>query len=139
MDEQSDSRAAHAGQHAPRTRKHMGVATSDPEYLPPVQDNANQMPERGHSGRTIHAAPDAHHGRGEHLVHSSRTANAGRNAVASRNTNPLHYDRYLSAPYRGRAIFSAQRTRQRRRTAMVVLTILLIAVACVAAAYFLLR
>ena len=36
MDEQSDPRPAHAGQHAPRTRKHMGVATSDPEYLPPV-------------------------------------------------------------------------------------------------------
>lgn len=118
MDEQSDPRAAHAGQHAPRTRKHMGVATSDPEYLPPVQDTVERMPG---------------HGRGGRHAHSGRAANAGR------NSNPLHYDRYLSAPQRGRAIFSAQRTRHRRRNAVAVLAILLIAAVCIAAAYFLLH
>lgn len=133
MDEQSGPRPERTGQYAPRTRKHMGVATSDPEYLPPVQDTANRMSGHGQNGRAANAAPGAHHGRGGHPVRSNR------NAVASSNANPLHYDRYLSTPQHGRAIFSAQRTRQRRRTAMAVLAILLIAVACVAAAYFLLR
>ncbi len=133
MDEQSDPRAAHAGQHAPRTRKHMGVATSDPEYLPPVQDTVERMPEHGRGGRAVNAAPDARRGRGGRHAHSGRAANAGN------NSNPLHYDRYLSSPQRGRAIFSAQRTRHRRRNAVAVLAILLIAAVCVAAAYFLLR
>ena len=128
MDEQSDPCADNAGQHAPRARKHMGVATSDPEYLPPAQDGGNRT-----TGRGAKTTPGSHPGPAGRHAHSNRSFDSNRNA------NPLHYDRYLSTPQRGRAIFSAQRTRQRRRTAMVILAILLIAVACVAAAYFLLR
>lgn len=84
-------------------RKHMGVATSDPQYLQPVghQTGAPQGP--AHPRRKMP-------GDGEPQV--------------------LHSDRYLSAPSGRKTIFTARQDRARRRTraALVVALIVIVAI-----------
>lgn len=93
-------------------RLHMGVATSDPQYLP-VTEPARRAP-RG-------AAPG--------------TAPQGPAHPVSEQRAPLHYDRYLQTPKRGRAIFSSRQERARRRT-RVLLALLVLAVIIVAFVWF---
>lgn len=86
-------------------RKHMGVATSDPQYLQPtgLQNGAPQGP-----AHPRHKMP----GDGEPQV--------------------LHSDRYLSAPSGRKTIFTARQDRARRRTRAALVVALIVVVAILA-------
>lgn len=74
-------------------RKHMGTASSDPEYLPQVR------------------------GRGsDRAVRAGETDITGSTGSPSRRPGPLHYDRYLQLPDSGKSIFTSRHNRHRRRT-----------------------
>lgn len=83
-------------------RKHMGVATSDPQYLQPtgLQNGSPQGP-----AHPRHKMP----GDGEPQV--------------------LHSDRYLSAPSGRKTIFTARQDRARRRTRAALVVALIVVVA----------
>ena len=97
-------------------RLHMGVATSDPQYLPVTEPRRARRAEAN--------APEAPrrpaHPRGEKRA-------------------PLHYDRYLETPKPGKSIFSARHERARRRTRHLIAGIALIAVAIALIWFFFLR
>lgn len=108
----------------PSTRKHMGVATNDPEYLPPTgpAPGAGRIPpssstlriranERGGKSGTRAGAPDGSH----------------------------HYERYLQTPKKGRSIFTSQQQRQRKRTQALLAVLILAAVALALVWFFILR
>ena len=98
------------------TRKHMGVATSDPEYLPPV----------GHGRGTEHAmgAPSAVRGHGDNPHRTQAPSGAQPN-----------YGRYISTPKKGRSIFTSRQDRQRRRV-KILLGVLIIAATALALFWF---
>ena len=83
-------------------RKHMGVATSDPQYLQPVghQTGAPQGP--AHPRRKMP-------GDGEPQV--------------------LHSDRYLSAPSGRKTIFTARQDRARKRVRILLVLALIVVIA----------
>lgn len=112
-----------------RPRKHMGVASSDPDYLPPVGPKRNG----GHSDM---AAP-------ANSQHVSPSGSAGRTLQAGNNrqrsNDPLHYDRYISVPKKGRSIFTARQARQRHRLYLALAVLVLVAVALALVWFFLLR
>lgn len=89
--------------HAPQggARKHMGVATSDPQYLEPVA---------GVPGAIGPAHP--------------RHKNPG-----DGEPQTLHYDRYLSTPDSRKTIFTARQERSRKRTHALLVITLVFAVA----------
>lgn len=91
-------------------RKHMGVATSDPDYLP-VTD------PRGQAGRPGPAHPIS----------------------ADAKNHPLHYDRYLELPKRGKSIFISRRERKQRRAHIAILVIALLAIILALVWFFFLR
>lgn len=105
-------------------RKHMGTATSDPDYLTPTGFE--------HNGRqALNAYMSAKH-------QQKRGAQRGDESLkkANRNGKPskpgqLHYDRYLSTPKPGRSIFISQHDRKRKRlkTLIAILIVLIIALA----------
>lgn len=96
---------------APSGRKHMGVATSDPQYLP----------------RTRPAQP----------AHPRKQYAEGPDGKPQRA--PLHYERYLQTPKPGKAIFTARQTRARRHVARIVLLIALLAIIAAVVWFFILR
>lgn len=100
------------------TRKHMGVATSDPEYLAPVAQPAGKA--SGPRGSSVPAP-----------AHPPKRAEAP-------GEHP-NYSRYLSTPKKGKAIFTSRQQRQRRK--IKVLLALLIVLSCALALfwYFVLR
>ena len=107
-----DSLRAPAGtQQAPRpsggNRKHMGVATSDPQYLPVLEpENARTRTRRPH-------AP-AHERTGEERVSTP------------------NYSRYLETPKSRRPIFQSRQDRARRRTTALLLGLLVVAIVLIA-------
>lgn len=96
-----------------RPRKHMGTASSDPEYLPQTafqkeraaDPNARQTPIR--------------------------------DARAPQRSGTVRYDRYLQTPKPGRAIFSNPQTRRRQRQHLAIIVVLFIALVAVALVWFL--
>lgn len=92
-------------------RKHMGVATSDPQYLPRTRPAHPAHPRQQHA-----EGPD---GQPQHA--------------------PLHYERYLQTPKPGKAIFTARQARARRHIAHIVLLIALLVVIAVVVWFFILR
>lgn len=91
-----------------RARKHMGTATSDPEYLPQTEFQ-----------RQCAADPDARQ-------------TPIRDARAPQRSKTLRYDRYLQTPRPGRSIFTSPQARRQRHARIIVL-IALIAIALVIA------
>lgn len=84
-------------------RKHMGVATSDPQYLQPsggMRSNGPAHPRRKNPGD------------GE--------------------PQTLHYDRYLSTPSSHKTIFTARQDRARKRTRVLLALILIVVIAVIA-------
>ena len=92
-------------------RKHMGVATSDPQYLPRTRPehpaHPRQQRAEGPDGQPQHA--------------------------------PLHYERYLQTPKPGKAIFTARQARARRHVAHIVLLVALLVIIAVVVWFFILR
>lgn len=89
-----------------RGRRHMGTASSDPEYLPQTEFQRQQA-----------ADPDARQ-------------TPIRDAKAPQRSGTLHYDRYLQTPKARKSIFASQQARrqQRTRTALVILLVAVIVV-----------
>lgn len=94
------------------TRRYMGTASSDPEYLPQT--------------------PGQEHGAGE-IPPSSPIGSS------SRRAEPLHYDRYLQLPNSGKAIFTSRQHRRRRRTHLALGVLIALSIALALLWYFFLR
>lgn len=95
---------------APARRRHMGVATADPQYLPPT----GQRGDRARGPRPANGSAGAPAGSGD-------------------RRQQLHYERYLEMPKPGRSIFTSQqhRSRQRAKRMLAVLIVLAIILALV--------
>ena len=93
------------------TRKHMGVATSDPTYLPPV-DNPN-APATDRKARV-----------------PVRKVSYGSGGSAQN---------YISTPKKGRAIFTSRQDRQRRRIKIALGIMIVAAIALALFWFFVLR
>lgn len=107
-----------------RPRKHMGVATNDPDYLPPTGPAPGE-------GRAVPTG----------TAHRSRPASYGAKTVARRpagNTAP-HYERFLQTPKKGRAIFTSQQARQRQRIKLLLAVLILATVVLAVVWLFFLR
>lgn len=113
------------------TRKHMGVATSDPEYLPPVGPDRPQTHTAG--GPHGHVAGARAQGAGQR-VHTAEHV-AGQPAPGAQP----NYSRYISTPKKGRAIFTARQNRRRRRVKLLLGSLIVAAVALAALLFFVLR
>ena len=114
-----------------RTRKHMGVATNDPEYLPPV-DNPYA---RSMQGRKTPVPQGQVHisttGPGLHVrTQGCPQGNGG--------SQPLR-SRYLSTPKRGRAIFSSRQARQQRLVQILLVILIIAAIVLALVWWFFLR
>lgn len=103
------------------TRRHMGTATSDPDYLPQTdfQRRQDRMDLR-RLGAERAAAREA----------------AGTSEDSRRE--PLHGERYLSTPKSSKSIFT-RRERKRRRTQLILTALLVVAIALILAWFFFLR
>ncbi len=127
------------------TRKHMGVATSDPTYLPPV-DNPNapasdrkaRIPVRkvsyGSGGSAHNSAPASKSP--SHIPVSSPTLQV-RTHEGAGNISPRR--NYISTPKKGRAIFTSRQDRQRRRIKIALGLMVVAAIALALFWYFVLR
>lgn len=107
----------HAGRPTPepaagQRRVHMGVATADPQYLPPMAEGTR---------RPGGAAP-------------LRPAHQ-----RSEQRAPLHYDRYLQTPKPGKSIFTARHDRSRRRVKRLLAVLIVLAIALALVWFFVLR
>ncbi|MDO4436457.1 MAG: hypothetical protein Q4B77_00660 [Coriobacteriaceae bacterium] len=142
---QADGRAAVPDRMRSASRKHMGVATSDPTYLPPVnnphapkKDRKTRVPVRKTSYGSGGSAQNSTSPRrpGGNIPPSSptlqvRSHEGGSNITPGRN--------YISQPKKGHAIFTSREDRQRKRMRGVLLVLVLVAVALAAAWFFLLK
>lgn len=108
-----------------RTRKHMGVASSDPEYLP----------QTGPSGRVPPSSPTLR------IRANERGARGHQSQPVAWGSQPgqLHYDRYLQTPKKGRSIFTSQQDRQRRRVQVLLAVLIVAAIALALFWFFVLR
>lgn len=95
-------------------RRHMGVASSDPQYLPPTEPNA---------ARPTPSRPQV-------------TAPAHRR---SEQRAPLHYDRYLQTPKPGKSIFTGRHDRSRRRMKRFLAVLIVLAIILAFAWFFVIR
>lgn len=114
--------------HNNRPRKHMGVATSDPEYLPPTGPTAQGTGYVPPSSPTLHVRSD---GRGatKQPVPQGQPVQAGQ----------LHYDRYLQTPKKGRSIFTSRLDRQRRKMKLLLAVLIIAAIVLAFVWFFVLR
>lgn len=129
----------HGGGASPRPaygakpRKHMGTATSDPEYLPPVNGGGGHIPPHSSTLRIrqnerAEAVPTGAHG-----------PHRGRDLGPRRKHGEIKTGRYLSTPHGGKRIFTTQRDRQQRRMRYVLVVLILAAIALALVWFFLLR
>lgn len=107
-----------------RPRKHMGVASSDPEYLPQTEATGYVPP----SSPTLR-------------IRANERGSARTNQPLKGNAQPgqLHYDRYLQQPKKGRSIFTSQQDRQRRRVQILLAVLIVAAIALALFWFFVLR
>lgn len=127
------------------TRKHMGVATSDPTYLPPV-DNPNapasdrkaRIPARkvsyGSGGSAQNRTPASQSP--SRIPVSSPTLQV-RAHEGGGNISPRH--NYISTPKKGRAIFTSRQDRQRRRIKIALAIMIVAAIGLALFWFFILR
>jgi hypothetical protein len=119
------------------TRKHMGVATSDPDYLSPAP---NGRPAMGTG-----ASGNFGTGTGGNRTATPGHPTAYRQRPASAATTPSgqpaqpNYSRYLSTPKKGKAIFTSRQDKQRRRIKVLMAILVLAAIALALVWYFVLR
>ena len=106
-----------------RSRKHMGVASSDPEYLPQTDSTGHVPP----SSPTLRIRANERNGRAIPSVKGSG------------QPGQLHYDRYLQKPKKGRSIFTSQQDRQRRRVQVLLAVLIIAAIALALFWFFVLR
>ena len=97
---------------AARSRRHMGVATADPQYLPATEPARSRQRSNGTPGPA-------------HPVSDKRA--------------PLHYDRYLQTPKPGKSIFSARNKRAQRRARALGIAAVLVVIVLVLVWFFVLR
>lgn len=97
-------------------RRHMGTASSDPEYLPPARVRGRDRAGEGGEG----PAP-------------------GSTDSLNRRSGSLHYDRYLQLPNSGKAIFTSRQNRRRRRTHVALGVLIVLSIALALVWYFFLR
>ena len=86
---------------ATRRRRHMGTATSDPQYLPPTDSARGTRRQAPRDPSAPDAAP----------------------------RQELHFERYLESPKPGKSIFTARQQRSRRTRLMVALILLAVVLA----------
>ena len=104
-----------------RPRKHMGVATSDPDYLPRTD---------------IHGyAPAMDPATRARLREQRGTSPAHQPAQGA----PLHYERYLTTPKKGHAIFTSRQERARKRAQLLLAILIVAAIVLALVWFFLLR
>ena len=134
MDEQQNTNAGARPQASPRAnpderfrraRKHMGVATSDPEYLPPVPGGDKGPGYIPPSSPTLRTRAN------------ERTPQAAKKG--SGKPGGLRYDRYLSTPKRGKSIFTSQQARRRTHAQHILAVLIILAVALALVWFLLLR
>lgn len=98
-------------------RRHMGVATSDPQYLPLTpQEQARERQRSQNAGQQ----PDAHNA-APRPTHPMQTIQPGTHRSLQ------HSARYLSTPKPGKTIFKSRYEKQHRHAKAVLLAVLLIA------------
>lgn len=141
----ADGQPAMQGRTRPAARKHMGVATSDPTYLPPV-NNPNapkkgrkvRVPARktsyGAGGSAQTGGPAARSG--GYVPPSSPTLQVRANEGGSNITPGRNY---ISQPKKGHAIFTSREDRNRKRMRALLAALVLAAIALALAWFFLLR
>ena len=136
----ADSPSANA-----RTRKHMGVATSDPTYLPPVDNphtpasnRKTRVPVRKVSyGNGGSAQNGLSSGKGpSHVAPTSPTLQV-RTKEGAGSISPRR--NYISTPKKGRAIFTSRQDRQRRRIKIALGIMIVAAIALALFWFFVLR
>lgn len=145
MDEQLPQSAQTARQQAPQThargRKHMGVASSDPTYLPPVDNPHAPRPEH----KTRVPARRVTYGSGGSAQNGLSSGKGPSRATPANPTLQVRADtgagnisprrNYISTPKKGRAIFTSRQDRQRRRI-KIALTVMIIAAVALALFWF---
>lgn len=151
MDEQNAPRptavprGVSEGTHQRPGRKHMGIATSDPTYLPPV-DN----PRAPASNRATHIPRrKASLGKGGSAQASGGTARTGGYIPPSTPTLQVRGrggeqglgqpSSYISQPKIGRSIFVSRHDRARKRVQLLLLILILAAIALALFWFFVLR
>lgn len=90
-------------------RRHMGTATSDPQYLPPIEQARDGVRGPAHIPTPVDQRA------------------------------PLHYDRYIEKPKHGKTIFTSRHERSRRRMRAVLIVLLVIVIAALALWFVFLR
>lgn len=142
-----DEQRPHARPTAGGTRKHMGVATSDPTYLPPV-DNPNapkagrspRVPTRkvsyGSGGSAQNGLSSGHGHTSSRIPPSSPTLQVRTNEGGG-NISPGRS--YISTPKKGRAIFTSRQDRQRKRIKFALAIMIIAAIALALFWFFALR
>lgn len=106
-----------------RPRKHMGVASSDPEYLPQTEPTGYVPP----SSPTLRIRANERGGRDVQPIKGNG------------QSGQLHYDRYLQKPKKGRSIFTSQQDRQRRHVQVLLAVLIVAAIALALFWFFVLR
>lgn len=115
-----------------KPRKHMGTATSDPEYLPPT-DSGGHIPP---NSSTLRVRQNEHAEGGPASAHGPHR---GRDLGPRRKHGEIKTGRYLSTPHGGKRIFTTQRDRQQRRMRHILAVLILAAIALALVWFFLLR
>lgn len=133
--ESHPSPSMHRGE-APRSgRRHMGVATSDPQYLPLTpQEQAREraLAHEQQRSQSIGRQQDPR-GTGPRPAHPMQTVQPGS------HRNLQHSERYLTTPKPGKTIFKSRYEKQRRHTKTALIAIALLAIILVLIWYFFLR
>lgn len=106
-------------------RRHMGVASSDPQYLPltPQEQARERALAREQQRSQTSAAPNDPYGTGPRPAHPAQ----GLQPCTHRSLQ--HSERYLSTPKPGKTIFKSRYERQRRHTKSLLVAAALVAVA----------
>lgn len=133
------------GRTRPAERKHMGIATSDPTYLPPVH-NPN-APKNGRKARV--PVRKTSYGSGGSAQTGGSMARAGGYVPPSSPTLQVRANEggsnitpgrnYISQPKKGHAIFASRENRKRKRLRTLLIVLSLAAIALALAWFFLLR
>lgn len=116
-------------------RRHMGVATSDPQYLPltPQEQARERALAREQQRHNVAAAQADAFGAGPRPAHPAQAVQPGTHRSLQ------HSDRYLSTPKPGKTIFKSRYEKQRRDTKTALLIALGLAVALCLIWFFFLR
>lgn len=116
-------------------RRHMGVASSDPQYLPLTpQEQARERAIARDQQRAQNAGqqPDARNA-------PPRPAHPMQAVQPGTHRSLQHSARYLSTPKPGKTIFKSRYEKQRRHTKAVLLAVLALAIILGVVWYFFLR